>query len=365
MGRIISIGTAVPQYSAKQNGILHFMRSAYGDETASRKLNILFHSSGISSRHSVLPDFGETHPEQELFFGETQPGVDKRMKVYQEHAVSLAIEAIQIALQKINGDVEAFGITHLITVSCTGLHAPGIDAAIMEKLGLPNDIFHTSVNFAGCNAAFPALKIADMITKTEENAKVLVVCVELCTLHFQPKNNHDNLLSNTIFGDGAAAVLVVSEPSARAQNLKGLSINGFCSALLSEGKHLMGWQVTPINFEMVLNAKVPAFIGKKINELMKQAALKLGIEPSDIGKWAVHPGGRKILDVVKTNLELADEDLLYSYQVLNECGNMSSPTILFILKRILENQLDQNEKVLAIGFGPGINVDTALFSYAE
>jgi predicted naringenin-chalcone synthase len=365
MGRIISIGTAVPQFSSKQARILNFMQSAYGDETASRKLNILFHSSGISSRHSVLPDFGETQPDQELFFGEVQPGVDERMAVYQEQAVVLAIEAIQIALQKINIEVDAFGITHLITVSCTGLQAPGLDAAIMEKLGLPNDIFHTSINFAGCNAAFPALKIANMITKTEENAKVLVVCVELCTLHFQPKNNHDNLLSNTIFGDGAAAVLMVSEPLAEKQNLKGLSINGFYSTLLSEGKHLMGWQVTPINFEMVLNAKVPAFIGKKINELMNQTLQKLDINLSDIGKWAVHPGGRKILDEVKTNLKLADGDLSYSYHVLNECGNMSSPTILFILNKILENPLAKNEKVLAIGFGPGISVDTALFAYAE
>ena len=215
MGKIISIGTAVPEYSSKQTRILQFMRDAYQDETASRKLNILFHSSGIGSRHSVVPDFGDTMPGQELFFGEVCPAVDDRMGVYQKTALPLAIKAIQHALRKINMDVSGFSATHLITVSCTGLCAPGLDAAIIESLGLPDDIFHTAVNFAGCNAAFPALKIADMITKTDENAKVLMVCVELCTLHYQPKNDHDHLLSNTIFGDGAAAVLMTSDHIAR------------------------------------------------------------------------------------------------------------------------------------------------------
>ena len=245
------------------------------------------------------------------------------------------------------------------------MYAPGIDAAMVERLGLPDDIFHTSVNFTGCNAAFPALKIADMISKTEEDAKVLVVCVELCTLHFQPKNNHDNLLSNTIFGDGAAAVLFVSDAFAGDHHLKGLSVNGFYSSLFHEGKHLMGLNITPVNFEMILNAKVPSFIGTKINGFITRAALKLDIEPANIGKWAVHPGGRKILEVVKEKLSLTDEDLANSYQVLSDYGNMSSPTILFILSRILDCSLTPNEKVFAIGFGPGISVDSVLFSYAE
>jgi predicted naringenin-chalcone synthase len=365
MGRIISIGTAVPPFSAGQTDILDFMHAAYDNETASRKLRILFHSSGIDTRHSAVPDFDQNLKLNRLFPDKNIPGIVKRLAVYQENAVALAINAIHNSLQKINSDVESFGVTHLITVSCTGLQAPGIDSAIMEELSLPKDIFHTSVNFAGCNAAFPALKIADMITRTDENAKVLVVCVELCTLHFQPKNNPDNLLANTLFGDGAAAVLMLPEAEARRRHQKGLSIGGFYSTLLPDGKQLMGWNITPVNFEMILNAKVPAFIGEKINGFMIQAALNLDIDPANIHKWAVHPGGRKILDVVKEKMNLADEDLADSYQVLKDLGNISSPTILFILKRILEKSLRPEENVFALGFGPGISIEAILFSYAE
>ena len=143
------------------------------------------------------------------------------MKKYAENAANVAIAAIKNSFSKINSSVETFGITHLITVSCTALYAPGIDTEIMKRLNLPNDTERISVNFMGCNAAFPALKIANRIAQSERDAKVLVVCVELCTLHFQPKYDTDNLLSNTIFGDGAAAAIMVSDEQAEQQPYKG------------------------------------------------------------------------------------------------------------------------------------------------
>ena len=147
-----------------------------------------------------------------VLFGEDQciPTVLDRSDIYKEHAVSLAMDALHDSFGKMNTSMAEFGITHLITVTCTGIYAPGIDVALIEQLNLPQDIFHTSFNFLGCNAAFPAIKLGDMIAKTDENAKVLIVCVELCTLHFHPRNNHDNLLSNTLFGDGAAAVIITA-----------------------------------------------------------------------------------------------------------------------------------------------------------
>jgi predicted naringenin-chalcone synthase len=365
MGRIISIGTAVPQYTTIQKDILRFMHDVYRDEAASRKLKILFQSSGISNRHSVLPDFGGTRGGEMLFLGGKQPQVDVRMEVFREKAVALALEAVQASFRKINAEVDDFPLTHLITVTCTGLFAPGLDAAIMERLDLPRDIFHTAVNFAGCNAAFPALKIADMITKTEENVRVLVVCAELCTLHFQPKNNADNLLSNTIFGDGAAAVLMVSDHYAEKNSLSGLSVGRFYSNLLAEGKNLMGWNIKPLNFEMILNPRIPAFIGAEIESFILRVSAEMKVQRREIGRWAVHPGGRKILDVVKEKLKLTEDEMAPSYQVLEEHGNMSSPTILFILNRILEKPMPSGEKIFAIGFGPGISVDTILFQYAE
>lgn len=364
MSRIVSIGTAVPPYSVKQKSILEFMKIAYADETASRKLNALFHSSGIDSRHSVVPDFN-INMDKVLFNGRTQPEIEERLTVYKEEAINLAIEAITISLNRINSEVEDFGISHLITVTCTGLHSPGLDAEIINRLGLPNDIFHTSINFMGCNAAFPAMKIADSIAKSDINAKVMIVCVELCTLHFQPKSNNDNLLSNTIFGDGAAAIVIVPDNYALENRLSGFLINGFYSSILSKGESLMGWNITPLNFEMILNAGIPEFIGNNINDLLFMAGGKLKFDIDTINKWAVHPGGRKILDVIKRILKLDDESLVHSYSVLKEYGNMSSPTILFVFNEILNNSITKGDKVLSIGFGPGISMDTSLFTYEE
>jgi predicted naringenin-chalcone synthase len=366
MSRILSIGTAVPEYGTKQSAILDFMHEAYHDSNASRKLTALFHNSGINNRYSVVPDFNNSKSGRSFFNGnQSAPTVEKRLNVYKEEAVSLAIEAIQNSLLKLNTTIPYFDITHLITVTCTGIYAPGLDTELIEKLNLPEDTFHTSINFMGCNAAFPALKLGDMIARTDENAKVMIVCVELCTLHFQPKDNSDNLLSNTLFGDGAAAVVVVSDKGAKQSHHEGISINGFYSLLLNKGKDLMRWNITPVNFEMVLDAGIPAFIGDEVNNIVFKAGKKLNIRPSAIDKWAIHPGGKKILDTIKKQLQLNDKDLQHSYKILEEYGNMSSPTILFVLNEIMQVEHKPNETIFSIGFGPGLSIETAVFTYAE
>jgi len=339
------------------------MHEAYANETASRKLNLLFGHSGINTRYSVISDFNLSLKKHTLFNGSPLPKVEERLGVFKDNAVPLALEAVKNAVEKLGTSVLDFGFTHLITVTCTGLYAPGIDAELVEQLDLPNDIFHTSVNFLGCNAAFHALKLADMIVRTDENAKVLLVCVELCTLHFQPKDNNDNLLSNTIFGDGASAAIITGNQAASKFQNKNLVINGFYSLLLNKGKQFMGWNITPVNFEMILDAKIPEFIGDEINNIVQSAGKKFNIKPDAICKWAIHPGGKKILDVIKKQLRLTDEDLHYSYKVLNEYGNMSSPTILFVLNEIAQDHLKQNETIFSVGFGPGLSIETALLTY--
>jgi predicted naringenin-chalcone synthase len=361
MTKIISIGTAVPNHRTKQTAILEFMQATYNDDTASRKLNVLFNHSGIESRYSAIPDFDKSRNEHVFFNGTpSKATVSNKLDVFKERAVPLAIKAIYSAFENLNTTVEAFGVTHLITVTCTGLAAPGIDAEIIEQLNLPNDIFRTSVNFLGCNAAFHALKIADMILKTDVSAKVLIVSVELCTLHFQPKNNNDNLLSNTIFGDGAAAVVLTSDS---ISSQKGLTIDGFYSILLNKGKDLMGWNITPVNFEMILDAKIPDFIGSEINNIVERASAKFNIQSKNVNNWAIHPGGKKIVDTIKNKLQLSEQEVQASYKVLSEYGNMSSPTILFVMKELMEQDHLKGETVFAIGFGPGLSIETALFSY--
>ncbi len=364
MSRIISTGTAVPEFASPQKDILGYMCRVYNNETVSRKLRILFHASGIDRRHSVVPDFGNSTIEN-LFFGNGTPDVEKRMNLYRDNASALAIAAVQDLFKKLDTDIQSFGITHLITVTCTGLYSPGLETEIIKKLHLPSDIFHTSVNFMGCNAAFPAQKIADSFARSEANARVLIVCVELCTIHFQPKDDTDNLLSNTIFSDGAAALLMVSDEYAQQQKLKGLFVGGFYSGILEEGKDLMGWNVKPFNFEMVLSAGIPSFIGNKISRFIADTSRHLNVTTEMIDRWAVHPGGRKILDQVKMQLGMKNGEMKYSYQVLKDYGNMSSPTILFILNLILGQELRYGEKIMAIGFGPGITVDTVLYHYVS
>jgi predicted naringenin-chalcone synthase len=364
MSTIISIGTAVPQYSAKQSTILEFMKTAYNNDTASRKLNILFHNSGIQTRYSISPDFGN-HQTENSFFNVKQPvpDVTQRMTGFKENAPSLAIAAMKDAFQKLNTSIADYKITHLITVTCTGIYSPDLGTALIEHLKLPEDIFHTALNFMGCNAAFPALNLADMITRTDENAKVLIVCVELCTLHFQAVDNNDNLLANIVFGDGCAAVVVVSDKAAKKNHQAGLTINGFYSLLLYKGKNLMGWNITPTNFEMVLNGTIPEFIGSEVNEIVIKASEKLKTDPSTFDKWAVHPGGKKILDSVKKQMHLSDSDLQYSYKVLSDFGNMSSPTILFVMNEIMQADHGEGETIFSIGFGPGLSIETALLTY--
>jgi len=357
--RIISIGTAVPKYLTSQNTILNFMKKEYQDVSASRKLNVLFHHSAINSRHSAVPDFSGTDERQLFPLSHELPMVSERISIYKQQSLPLAIRAVENSFKNIHTPIAQFGITHLITVTCTGIFAPGLDTELVQALNLPSDTFHTSLNFLGCNAAFPALRIADNIIKSQSDARVLVVCVELCTLHFQPKNNSDNLLSNTIFGDGAAAVIIVSESMANEQRLKGFSLKGFNSILLDKGKELMGWNITPVNFEMILTAGVSDFIGGELERMMTMVSEKLHLTIGTIQHWAVHPGGKKILDTIQRGLQLTNNELRHSYKVLYDYGNMSSPTILFVLNQIFKDNPTSGESVFVLGFGPGISVETA------
>jgi predicted naringenin-chalcone synthase len=360
--RIVSLATAVPGYGARQDSILAFMDEAYNEPLSSRKLKILFHNSGIENRYSVIPDFKNEGGNELFHHNNGTPFIEARMEVYRNDALPLAIQAIGNAMDKVPS-VKFQDITHLITVTCTGLYAPGLDAGIIAHCNLRNDIFHTSLNFLGCNAAFPALKLADTIVRSDNTAKVLVVCVELCTIHFQPKCNNDNLLSNTIFGDGAAALLVVSKQSASADGLSGLGMNNFYSTIQKGGKDLMGWNLTSVNFEMILNAGVPEFLGSEMDGLKNKIAGSFKIQFDELKHWAIHPGGKRILDEIKHQFRLSQNELRHSYEVLKKYGNMSSPTVLFVIASILEHGIEPGDSVFAMGFGPGISIDSALMTY--
>ncbi len=356
MAEIISIATAVPEFCHQQKDILSFMQEAYQlNETEKRKLAFLYHRSDIKTRYSVVPDYSNVE-ERTFIPDDVQapfPDIDKRMGMYQQHALPLAVSAISKCLA---GKIEAKKITHLITVSCTGMSAPGLDLELVEAMGLAPDTFRTSVNFMGCYAAIHAMKMADMICNSTKEAHVMVVCVELCTLHFQKEFNLDNAASSLLFADGAAAILI----SNNSNSERGLQLKGFHSHVDFKGKNDMSWKLSSKGFLMTLSSYVPQLIQADIAGLVDAALRRHEVEIKDISHWCIHPGGKAILDVIQKQMQLSDDDMAWSKSVLADYGNMSSSTILFVLKEMKEALENDNKKanVFGVAFGPGLTMET-------
>jgi predicted naringenin-chalcone synthase len=364
LAEIISIGTAVPAYCHKQEDILHFMQQAHHlDETDKRKLAFLYHHSGIQNRYSVLSDFS-LPPDQWTFLssmngngGEALISIDDRLSIYKREALPLSLQAIE---KCINGILPATDITHLITVSCTGMSAPGLDLEIIEALQLSPAIFRTSVNFMGCYGAVHALKLGKMICDTDPLAKVMIVSTELCTLHFQQQYTPDNAAASLLFSDGSAAVLMGNVKSDRPV----LSVDNFCSNITFKGKQEMAWGISSKGFLMTLSGYVPYLIEEDISGLVEEALNKCNIPHQDITHWCIHPGGRKILDTIQQQLRLNENALQYARSVLNQYGNMSSPTILFVLKEIMDGLQHgaPPSRIFGVAFGPGLTMETFIAS---
>lgn len=363
MSKIVSIATNVPQYRHDQHDICVFADKIYcNDAIESRKYRFLYNHSGIETRYSVIPDYHSSVEERE-FFPKTEdlepfPAMEKRMQWYASKSVDLSVKTVEHCIE---GKINKEEITHLITVSCTGMSAPGLDLEIMEVMDLPSNIFRTSVNFMGCYAAIHALKLADALCRSSEKANVIIVCTELCTLHFQKENTMDNITSTILFGDGCAAVLVQKNEAPQ----KGIRLNSFYSQVAFKGKSDMAWALSSNGFLLTLSGYVPDLVKEDFDKLVSKALLENGIAKDDITHWCIHPGGRKILEAIEKSISLPADSLRYSYDVLKNYGNMSSPTILFVLQKILV-ELEQEQKpsrIFGAAFGPGLTMETFIASY--
>jgi predicted naringenin-chalcone synthase/4-hydroxybenzoate polyprenyltransferase len=356
---LTAIETAVPEKCFSQETLTGFYSASTDDEIVKRKIRIIAGKTGIAKRYSVIDDF-DKKVEDYTFFSKTptllpEPGLTQRMAWYKRHVTNLSMNAIK----KIQGfDNLKKEITHLITVTCTGLFAPGLDIELIRSLGLKPTIQRSSVNFMGCNAAIIALKQANAICNSEPNANVLIVCTEICTIHFQKRYNDDYILSNLLFGDGAAAVLVSSKPSDTGYPVE---ISKFHSFILHNGYEDMAWQLSESGFIMNLTSYVPDLIKNNIGPMLAS----IDVRAEQIRHWAIHPGGKKILDDFAAALELDRCCLAASYDVLKNYGNMSSPTVLFVLKEVLEKATGpvQGELGFAAAFGPGLSIETMQFRY--
>jgi predicted naringenin-chalcone synthase len=358
------IGTAVPVHAYDQMHLYEAMTRVLPLEPKqSKALKGLYKHSGIGTRHSVLPDFlpaslpasaSETHAEA-LYPQDVEgafPPLSARMVVYNKASLPLALAAIR------NADMPLDKITHIIAVSCTGLAAPGLDLMLLRALELPVHTHRTCVHYMGCYAALHGLKQADSICRADPEAHVLLVCVELCTLHFQPDTSWDNLTSSLLFADGAAAVMVTGKaPAAPA-----LQMRHFYSEVALEGWDEMSWNPDEKGFLMRLGRGVPFMLQNHSQPLIARALERAQLSLNDVHHWAIHPGGRLILDLLIRELKLAPGALDVARQVLQDYGNMSSPTILFVLKA-LQQTPGAHENVFAAAFGPGLTMETALLRW--
>jgi predicted naringenin-chalcone synthase len=335
--------------------ILSFMQKVYAlNEVEARKLKFLYSQSGIQQRYSVLADYTRQLPEWK-FYPQSEnvepfPSLEQRMAVYHKQAPLLSVDAIRNCLAH---TYQSKNITHLITVSCTGMSAPGLDLQIIELMDLEKTIFRTSINFMGCYAAIHALKIGDAICKSDKAAQVLIVCTELCTLHFQREATMDNMASSLLFGDGAAAVLLLHDEAKG----EGLLLDNFYSEINPKGKRDMAWELSSSGFLMTLSGYVPDLIEEDFALVVERALAKEAASANDVSHWCLHPGGKRILQAIHKSLGVTNGQLQCSYDVLNEFGNLSSASILFVLKRMLQ-QKGEIKKLFGAAFGPGLTVET-------
>lgn len=356
MSKIISIGTALPAFKNRQDDILKFMQLVFAmGSIENRKLKYLYNHSGIDYRYSVIPDYSSEINDWK-FYPQTEnlepfPSLEQRIKLFNIHAAPLSVDAIRSC---IHGTINSDEITHLITVSCTGMSAPGLDLQVMDLMDLPKNTYRTSVNFMGCYAAIHALKMADAICSQEKSAKVMIVCTELCTLHFQKESTLDNITSSLLFGDGSAAVLVTGDGHPK----KGIRLDHFYSEVITKGKKDMSWELSSSGFLMTLSGYVPELLEEDFSPLVTRALEKAGMKKNEISHWCIHPGGKRILDAIYRSLEFNNNDLGYSYETLKETGNISSATILFALKKIMNQDLESDHKIFGAAFGPGLTMET-------
>ena len=338
---INAIGTAVPGHDVHR-AFIDWAEAQIADARARALFRRMAERSGIEHRWSVLPPTrdGGSPVCEGGFYAAAAPGTAARMALYAEAAPALALEAIRAL-----GEGATDGVTHLVVASCTGFSAPGVDQIVARALGLEGHVERTLVGFMGCYAAVSALRLAHHIVRSEPDARVLVVTVELSSLHLQETGEIEPLLAQLQFGDGASAALVSAEPS-------GFAISSPFAATLPDSAELIRWTIGDTGFAMDLSGEVPGRIAEALRNEAVRSAMLDGASPGEIDAWAVHAGGRSVLDAVEHGLGLDGDALAESRAVLARFGNMSSSTLPFVLADLLADPA--KARGIALAFGPGL-----------
>jgi alpha-pyrone synthase len=342
------IATAVPEHDVHDTfGV--FAEKMLSDPRLRAVFRRMVSRADIAHRYSFLdPQKGSgqfsSHNANEFYRLGNFPNTARRMELFEQSAPVLMRKAVdRLALN----EKERSGITHVLVTCCTGLYAPGLDFEIVDHLGLSTDVERTMVGFMGCYAAINALKLARHIVRSDPKAGVLMLNLELCTLHFQETQELEQVLSFLVFADGAAASLITAHE-------QGLALDSFKAVMVPATRGLITWKIRELGFDMLLSGQVPGELGRALHES------ELMAECDGIDLWAVHPGGRSILDAVEKGLELPVDALAASREVLSCFGNMSSATVMFVLQRIMQ-QARPGQRGCAMSFGPGLTAETMRF----
>jgi predicted naringenin-chalcone synthase len=348
------IATAVPQHDVHK-AFIDFAANLLAEGTARNLFRRMARMSAIEHRYSFVNPVpvqgGSWGDAENVYVPGNFPATARRMVLFERFAPQLA----HSALDKLSlTEEQRRSITHVIVTSCTGLYAPGLDFEVVRHLGLAPSVERTMIGFMGCYAAINALKSARHIVRSEPDATVLILNLELCTLHFQEIHELEQVLSFLVFADGCAASLVSAQQ-------KGLAIDSFLAVNIPQTSDLITWRIGALGFDMHLSGEVPGKIGRALHE--SGTEITRGQDPLSIELWAVHPGGRSILDAVEKGLGLRADALGCSRDILARYGNMSSATVMFVLQQIMQ-QAQPGQPGCAMSFGPGLTAETMLFHAA-
>lgn len=352
------IETAVPETRVNSQQALHIANILCGPSMSDTDwLPAVYENCGVKHRYqalgrAVVDDLLQgTRSSNSPFLPGPQsgPSTAQRMEVYAQQAGPLALQAAQKTMDA--APLDASRITHLVTVSCTGFQAPGIDVRLINQLGLSADVQRTHVGFMGCHGALNGLRVAKAMCEADAQAVVLLVAVELCSLHYYYGAEPGKVIANALFADGAVAMLV-------GQSIPGCALIASGSHLLAKSEREMGWIIGDHGFEMTMTKQIPRLIEQHLHGWLQAWLQRQGVSLGQISQWAVHPGGPKILEAVQASLALSETALAESWQTLADYGNMSSPTVFFILRQ--QHQRQSNGLTLLLGFGPGLVVEAAL-----
>ncbi|WP_437226199.1 type III polyketide synthase [Planctomicrobium sp. SH661] len=358
---LAGISTAVPEHSIAQTDAAQLAAELGVTNKYRKSLDTMYRLSGVQRRFSVLLDSSAAEDVQQAFYfpatspDDHGPSTATRMVKYEQTAADLALEASRKALE--SSGVPVAAVTHLVTISCSGFAAPGVDLALIDQLGLSPDVERAHVGFMGCHGALNGLRVARGWAAADPDACVLVCAVELCSLHHQYTEHAQQLVANALFSDGACA-FIVQQNSLEETDCRLVSQ---ASHVIAETAEMMSWKIADHGFQMTLSPKVPEVIVQTLKPWLEGWLAKSNLRIEDIGSWAVHPGGPRILAATAKALELQNNALQHSEAILASHGNMSSPTVFFILERI--RAMGESGPTVMLGFGPGLTIEAALLEW--